>query len=178
MGCINRMSWLFPGYLDFTTTAPVIPKLYWDVESQEQRWARICEQLGKVICYSDCLGKQLNVTMKDVEDLKSEFEEFKESGFFDYYADDLRPFFERRDWGFLFDYDMAIFEKMLELVAPSCLPQKGEEPRNFNSPLPFWGGEGGGAPYWQVYQARHGFLPDLSILDLLCCMGPEAILYL
>lgn len=89
MGCINRMSWLFPGYLDFTTTAPVIPKLYWDVESQEQRWARICEQLGKVICYSDCLGKQLNVTMQDVIDLQNEFEEFKESGFFDYYAEQL-----------------------------------------------------------------------------------------
>lgn len=89
MGCINRMPWLFPGYLDFTTTTPVIPKLYWNVESMEQRWARICEQLGKVICYSDCLGKQLNVTMQDVEQLQSEFEEFKESGFFDYYAEQL-----------------------------------------------------------------------------------------
>lgn len=89
MGCINRMSWLFPGYMDFTTTAPVIPKLYWNVASQEQRWARICEQLGKVICYADCMGKQLNITMKDVEQLQSEFEEFKESGFFDYYAEQL-----------------------------------------------------------------------------------------
>lgn len=89
MGCINRMGHLFPGYLDFTTTAPVIPKLYWNVESMEQRWARICEQLGKVICYSDCLGKQLNITMKDVEDLQNEFEEFKASGFFDYYAEQL-----------------------------------------------------------------------------------------
>lgn len=89
MGCINRMPWLFPGYLDFTTAAPVIPKLYWDVESQEQRWARICEQLGKVICYSDCLGKQLNITMQDVIDLQNEFEEFKASGFFDYYAEQI-----------------------------------------------------------------------------------------
>lgn len=89
MSCINRMPWLFPGYLDFTTTAPVIPKLYWQVESQEQRWLRICEQLGKVICYSDCLGKQLNITMQDVKDLQSEFEEFKASGFFDYYAAQL-----------------------------------------------------------------------------------------
>lgn len=105
---------------------------------------------------------------------------YGESPFFDYYADDLRPFFERRDWELLIDYNAAIMQKMLELIAPSHLPQKGEEPRNFNvnSPLPFRGGEGGGAPYWQVYQSRHGFLPDLSILDLLCCMGPEAILYL
>lgn len=94
MGCINRMPWLFPGYLDFTTTAPVVPKLYWDVASQEQRWLRICEQLGKVICYADCMGKQLNVTMKDVEDLQNEFEEFKESGFFDYYAEQLEKWIQ------------------------------------------------------------------------------------
>ena len=60
---------------------------------------------------------------------------YGESPFFDYYADDLRPFFERRDWEFLFDYDMAIFEKMLELVAP-LTPQKGRNhDRIINSPL-------------------------------------------
>ena len=105
---------------------------------------------------------------------------YGESPFFDYYADDLRPFFERRDWEYLFDFHLAIIQKMLELLAPSYLPPLGEEPRasNIRTPLPSWGGVGGGAPYWQVYQQRHGFLPDLSILDLLCCMGPEAILYL
>ena len=37
------------------------------------------------------------------------------SPFFDYYADDLRPFFEKR-WPFLYDYDLAITEKMCELL--------------------------------------------------------------
>ena len=32
--------------------------------------------------------------------------------------------------------------------------------------------------YWQVFQHRYGFLPNLSILDLLFCMGPEAVFYL
>ena len=32
--------------------------------------------------------------------------------------------------------------------------------------------------YWQVFQHKHGFLPNLSILDLLFCMGPEAVFYL
>ena len=32
--------------------------------------------------------------------------------------------------------------------------------------------------YWQVFQHKHGFLPNLSILDLLFCMGPESIFYL
>ena len=100
---------------------------------------------------------------------------YGESPFFDYYADDLRPFFERRDWELLIDYNAAIMQKMLELIALSHLPQSGEEPRKADAktPLPTRGGA-----YWQVYQRQNGFLPDLSILDLLCCMGPEAILYL
>jgi hypothetical protein len=32
--------------------------------------------------------------------------------------------------------------------------------------------------YYQVYQQKHGFLPNLSILDLLFNMGNESILYL
>ena len=33
-------------------------------------------------------------------------------------------------------------------------------------------------PYYQVYQQKHGFLPNLSVLDLLMNMGPESIYYL
>ena len=32
--------------------------------------------------------------------------------------------------------------------------------------------------YWQVFSARHGFIPNLSILDLLCHEGPNSISYL
>ncbi len=31
------------------------------------------------------------------------------------------------------------------------------------------------APYPQVFQDKHGFLPNLSILDLIFCTGPEAL---
>ena len=31
-------------------------------------------------------------------------------------------------------------------------------------------------PYPQVFEDRHGFLPNLSILDLLFCTGPQAAL--
>ena len=34
------------------------------------------------------------------------------------------------------------------------------------------------APYYQVFASRHGFLPDLSIVDLLFNMGPEGLLVL
>ena len=33
-------------------------------------------------------------------------------------------------------------------------------------------------PYYQVYAPKHGFLPNLSVLDLLFNMGPESIFYL
>ena len=33
-------------------------------------------------------------------------------------------------------------------------------------------------PYYQVFQERHGFLPNLSIIDLLFNMGPESLLVL
>ena len=33
-------------------------------------------------------------------------------------------------------------------------------------------------PYYQVRSARHGFLPNLSVLDLLFNEGPEGIFWL
>ena len=33
-------------------------------------------------------------------------------------------------------------------------------------------------PYYQVFQERLGFLPNLSIIDLLFNMGPESLLVL
>ncbi|MDD6100902.1 MAG: WbqC family protein, partial [bacterium] len=33
-------------------------------------------------------------------------------------------------------------------------------------------------PYYQVFQEKFGFQPNLSIVDLLFNMGPESLLYL
>ena len=33
-------------------------------------------------------------------------------------------------------------------------------------------------PYWQVFSQRHGFIPNLSIMDLLFNEGPDSISYL
>ena len=33
-------------------------------------------------------------------------------------------------------------------------------------------------PYYQVFQGKHGFLPNMSIVDLLFNMGPEGLLVL
>jgi len=163
---------------------------------------------------------------------------YGESPFFEYYEDDLRPFFEPR-WEYLFDFNEAIRQKMCELLdihpnvsftrgfAPSAT---GEAPLSQNEALfeknealfekkeaLFEKKEAGlensstalccgdavvPAPslydyrsaiapkhaaadpafqprrYYQVYEAKHGFLPNLSIVDLLCNMGPESVFWL
>ena len=88
---------------------------------------------------------------------------YGQSPFFDYYADDIRPFFEQR-WDFLIDYNQAIMQKMKELLAP--LPSPSDVRKD------------GVDEYYQTFQRRHGFIPGLSILDLLFNMGPEAVLVL
>ena len=143
---------------------------------------------------------------------------YGESPFFEYYQDDIRPFFEQR-WDYLLDFNEAIRIKMCDLIDihPRVVPtefflcpaemnhikesafgmgyaQKSEtnisqisfipagqytdfreaiRPKN---PLPDPDFEP--KPYYQVYQQKHSFLPNLSILDLLFNMGPESIFYL
>lgn len=97
---------------------------------------------------------------------------YGESPFFEYYADDIQPFFEPR-WRNLFDYNLAIIDKVCELIdihpeirltseyvgVTPCEPVKV-------------------CPYYQVFAKKHGFIEDLSILDLLFNEGPQAILKL
>ena len=118
---------------------------------------------------------------------------YGESPFFEFYEDDIRPFFENR-WEFLLDFNMAITEKMCELLD---IHPHIELTSSYQNSLPI--GEGWGEtdfrtvihpkhpqedsdfspkPYYQVYKERFGFLPNLSILDLLFNMGNEAVLYL
>jgi len=142
---------------------------------------------------------------------------YGDSPFFEYYQDDLRPFFEQR-WDYLLDFNEAIREKMCELLdIQPCVRYSEMKIRrqgvqevqgvhdnssavsgnvlnslNSLSPcLPFLDFRDAINPkhpapdpefeprrYYQVYEAKHGFLPNLSIIDLLFNMGPEAILYL
>ena len=111
---------------------------------------------------------------------------YGESPFFEYYQDDIRPFFEKR-WEFLFDFNEEIRMKMCELLdiqpkvdytkeftvnkiidyREAINPKHPQEDLDFEA-----------KPYYQVYQQKHGFLANLSVLDLLFNMGPEGIFYL
>lgn len=77
---------MFPSYAGFTNFTPTIPQLYWNVYSAEQRYHAICKELHKLICYVDAVGDVTNENVEQIAALIDEFEKFKESGFFDYYA--------------------------------------------------------------------------------------------
>lgn len=116
---------------------------------------------------------------------------YSESPFFEYYADDLHPFFDCH-YEFLFDFNMEICETLCSLldVRPTIKltteyvrhADLGEGFADFRDsivpkhPQP----DPSFTPrrYYQVFATKHGFLPNLSILDLLFNMGPEGIFLL
>lgn len=111
---------------------------------------------------------------------------YSESPFFDYYADDIRPFFEKR-YDYLVDFNEAIRQKICELIdihpeveyTTDYIKQYADDYREIiHAKHPQPDSDFELRPYWQVFSSKHGFLSNLSILDLLFCMGPESIFYL
>lgn len=114
---------------------------------------------------------------------------YGESPFFDYYADDILPFFERR-WKYLYDFNLDITHTVCSLldIRPVIEPTSDyirtedvaeddfRDAIRPKHPLPDAAFEP--RPYYQVYSRKHGFLPNLSILDLLFNEGPEGIFLL
>ena len=119
---------------------------------------------------------------------------YGESPFFEYYQDDIRPFYEKK-WKFLFDFNMEITHTLCELLdiqsdirpTEEFLPmdKTGEtvlpyaDFREVIRPKrPLADADFVPKPYYQVYEQKIGFQPNLSILDLLFNMGNESIFFL
>lgn len=73
-------------FCSFMGATPVLPSLYWDVYSAEQRWKSIGKLLKKLCDYVEYMGDEMNIDRDTINQLLADFEKFKESGFFDYYA--------------------------------------------------------------------------------------------
>lgn len=89
MGCCKPPNRYVPWFSAWQDFSPVIPKMYWDVESQEQRIHAMCAQLHKLVCFVDFMGGKVSENRDDIDELQRLFKEFQESGFYDYYADQL-----------------------------------------------------------------------------------------
>ncbi len=116
---------------------------------------------------------------------------YNSTPFFEYYKDDFRPFYEKK-YEFLADFNEELCRLVCKLIdMQPCIHRTGEYKTGFTAGeedfrelihpkkdfrltdpafIP--------APYYQVFEARYGFLPNLSIIDLLFNMGPESLLVL
>lgn len=114
---------------------------------------------------------------------------YKSSPFFEYYADDLQPFYKKR-YDLLVDFNSDIQKVILGLLEEkvnfiytdnflkeeNCLcddfrdkihPKKIIHDNQFEI-----------KEYNQVFNEKHGFITNLSIIDLIFNEGPNAINYL
>lgn len=105
-----------------------------------------------------------------------------------YYLDALKPFYEKH-FEFLFDYNMQLTDTILRMMRipadlhltdentppTTCDLREVIHPKNASQPdYPFRLRN----KYYQVFEDRYGFVPNLSILDLLFNTGPDALSYM
>lgn len=113
---------------------------------------------------------------------------YRKSPYFEYYEDELEPFFKKAHTHHL-PLGLESIQLVCELLGIAFKPETsssyqtnfdGLDMRNAwnkqnyleQSPVVSF------PTYIQVFNDRHAFEPDLSILDLLFCLGPRAVDYL
>lgn len=69
----------------FMGATPVLPSLYWDVYSAEQRWKAMGKLLKKLCEYVEYMGDEINIDRDAINDLYDEFQEFIDGHYDEYY---------------------------------------------------------------------------------------------
>lgn len=85
----NGISSPIPPFWGFSAFTPTIPKLYWNVKSQEQRILNLFDLLNKLICYANNMGEQIDINAEDIAKLKREIQNIKDGGLLDYYEQQI-----------------------------------------------------------------------------------------
>jgi len=110
---------------------------------------------------------------------------YRSSAYFEYYEDDLIPFYEKR-FDYLFDYNEQLLNFLLKAIKmPLALnytktyepayPSLTDYRASMNPKKELISAQ---KPYFQVFEERKGFLKNLSIVDLLFNQGPQSMNYL
>ena len=115
---------------------------------------------------------------------KSLLSAYNTSPFFEFYKDELEPLFKIKT-NTLLDFNLKCFEAVcdcLQLDIPylktKAYQKNIEDKIDFRHLVNAKTEEPQFEPYTQVFSLKHGFINNLSILDLLFNEGPNAINYL
>lgn len=110
---------------------------------------------------------------------------YRRSTFFEYYEDELSIFYQKK-WTYLLDFNLESFNlllKLLKIKSEYTLTKSYEasydgimDCRNLMNAKQLTGYQG--KPYYQVFEERQGFIPNLSIVDLLFSQGPQSLNYI
>lgn len=105
---------------------------------------------------------------------------YGQSPFFNFYSDKFEEFYRDKSRKFLVDLNHDLLQLILEILrekkelkfSEEFVPYKSGDQRTVNY------ADAGLKNYVQVFSDRFSFMPDLSVIDLLFCTGPEAKSYL
>lgn len=110
---------------------------------------------------------------------------YSSSPFFEFYQDDIEPLFSTK-YPYLLDFNFKCLEVIydcLQLTFEYNTTTSFEKDLKNNIDYRFLvesrkENEQPFKPYVQVFDDKNGFIPNLSILDLICNEGPNALMYL
>jgi hypothetical protein len=108
---------------------------------------------------------------------------YRNSAYFEYYEDEFAKFYHQK-FDFLFDYNLELLQWLFKQLKTTASFEVTNEYHEIPAALDFRGRtlfkkpEGEFKPYFQVFDDREGFKPNLSIVDLLFNQGPQAKNYI
>lgn len=110
---------------------------------------------------------------------------YRTSPFFEFYEDELLPLYAKKE-KYLFDFNLKSIEILCEMlqIELNYSESKTYEPvRTDLKDLRYLvdakrKNENQFEKYSQVFEEKHGFLNNLSVLDLICNSGPNSLEYL
>ena len=107
---------------------------------------------------------------------------YNNSPFFLYYQDEFERVFEKK-FDFLLDLNIMLLEILFDILRIEKkigftdhflkIPEGIEDHREFSKKMNVHSNDAF-PPYTQVFSPQHGFIADLSIIDLLFNLGPES----